>query len=89
MFTTETGSDAIDIRARMFPPVHGIIEDPATGSAVAALAGWLVANNEVPDGSSSWTIEQGVEMGRLSRLELAVDVENGAVQAVPGSAAAL
>jgi trans-2,3-dihydro-3-hydroxyanthranilate isomerase len=56
-------------RARMFAPGQGVPEDPATGSAAAALAGWLA--RRIPgDGDRSWQILQGVEMGRPSTIEL-------------------
>ena len=50
-----------DIYARMFAPAFGIFEDPATGSAAVALAGLLR--------KPRLTIEQGVAMGRPSKLE--------------------
>ena len=56
------------IHARMFAPAFGVFEDPATGSAAAALAGLLAA--EFPEGRTQWLIEQGVELGRASRLAL-------------------
>ena len=52
-----------DWRARMYATEFGIAEDPATGSAAAAFAG-LVAGLDV----DAVTIDQGVEMGRPSRL---------------------
>lgn len=56
-------------RARMFSPLDGIGEDPATGSANCALAGLLLA---VAGGSLlNLEVEQGVEMGRPSLLHLA------------------
>ena len=82
VFTRETKDRAIDIRARMFAPDHGIAEDPATGSAVAALAGWLVDSDKPDDGTHHWIIVQGVEMGRSSLLELAADVKNGRILGV-------
>ena len=33
----DTATPAVDLRARMFAPAHGVAEDPATGSAAAAL----------------------------------------------------
>lgn len=54
-------------RARMFATEFGIAEDPATGSAAAAFAG-LVAGLTVDD----VTIDQGVEMGRPSKLFVSV-----------------
>jgi phenazine biosynthesis protein PhzF family len=70
------------IRARMFAPGLGIGEDPATGSACAALAGYLGFRSETRDGMIKWSVDQGVEMGRPSRLELEVDVVSGQVRAI-------
>ena len=56
-------NDDFDIRARMFAPLSGVPEDPATGSASCALAGLLAHYKEEPNGSFSWRIAQGVEMG--------------------------
>ena len=62
-----------DIRARVFVPGLNVPEDPATGSACAALAGYLAARDPRTDGTLHWSVQQGVEMGRPSRLELEVD----------------
>ncbi len=69
-------------RARMFAPALGIPEDPATGSAAAAFAGWLALKEGARDGQWSWTIDQGIEMGRPSRLEIEAEKAGGAVTAV-------
>lgn len=69
----ETGT----FHARMFGPSHGIAEDPATGSAVAALAGAIAHFDKPRDGLNAVTIEQGVEMGRPSRIALELDIEGG------------
>ena len=53
----------------MFAPAHGIPEDPATGSAVAALAGFLAGRPGLADGWHGWRITQGVEMGRPSLIQ--------------------
>ena len=82
VFTRATGTDGVGICARMFAPEHGIPEDPATGSAVAALAGWLAEHDSPSDGSVHWAANQGIEMGRPSRLNLAVDIENREIRAV-------
>lgn len=71
-----TGSDA-DLRARMFAPEIGVPEDPATGSACAALGGYLGARLGVAQGAEAWRVDQGVEMGRPSRLHLDVEVSGG------------
>ena len=56
--------------ARMFAPTLGIPEDPATGGAVAAMAGHIHACYAPDDGTAHFEFEQGVHMGRPSRIEL-------------------
>ncbi|MGI8508737.1 MAG: PhzF family phenazine biosynthesis protein [Gemmatimonadaceae bacterium] len=70
------------IRARMFAPSLGIGEDPATGSAAAALAAYLAMRNDSANARLDWVVEQGVEMGRPSVLRLSADIDHGAVSAV-------
>jgi trans-2,3-dihydro-3-hydroxyanthranilate isomerase len=70
------------IRARMFAPGLGIGEDPATGSACAALAGFLGFRSEQRSATLKWRVDQGVEMGRPSRLELEVDLDRSQVKAI-------
>ena len=73
------GSGNFDIHAKMFSPLDGIPEDPATGSANCALAGLLSHYNEAATGSFSWRISQGVEMGRPSVLDARTEKRNGVV----------
>src|SRR3546814_8442112 len=61
-----------ELRARMFATGVGIAEDPATGSAAAALAGAL-GHEASNDGTQCWTIHQGVEMGRPRRLYVSAE----------------
>ncbi|MBV9774004.1 MAG: PhzF family phenazine biosynthesis protein [Gemmatimonadetes bacterium] len=70
-----------DLRSRMFAPAMGIVEDPATGAAAAALAGYLAARSGERDGTLRWTVEQGFEMGRPSLVHVEADVRGGAVTA--------
>jgi trans-2,3-dihydro-3-hydroxyanthranilate isomerase len=56
------------IRARMFAPLAGIVEDPATGSANVALGGLLLSLSEAH--KAVYEVVQGVEMGRPSLLEV-------------------
>ena len=74
------GADGFDIRARMFAPLSGVPEDPATGSANCALAGLLAHYSQQPNGSFSWRIAQGVEMGRPSTLIARAEKKDGVVQ---------
>jgi trans-2,3-dihydro-3-hydroxyanthranilate isomerase len=64
------------LRARMFAPLTGIAEDPATGSANAALAGLLTSLAPGDNVDLTYAIEQGVEMGRPS-LIIASSVKTG------------
>ncbi|MEM8751087.1 MAG: PhzF family phenazine biosynthesis protein [Pseudomonadota bacterium] len=66
--------------ARMFAPADGIPEDPATGSAVASLAGAIAEFDQLGDGKHEIRIEQGIEMGRPSLITLGIDIEDGAFQ---------
>lgn len=70
------------IRGRVFVPGLSVPEDPATGSAAAALGGYLGAREGGPDDTLVWRIEQGFEMGRPSILDLEVDKRAGAVAAI-------
>ncbi|WP_117192598.1 PhzF family phenazine biosynthesis protein [Rhizobium terrae] len=65
--------------ARMFSPDMGIPEDPATGAAVAALAGAIRHFDALPDGHHPILVEQGVEMGRPSFIHLHIDVKDAEI----------
>ncbi|MCF6321652.1 MAG: PhzF family phenazine biosynthesis protein [Rhizobiaceae bacterium] len=71
-----SGTDS-DYHVRMFAPAMGIAEDPATGSAAAAFAAQLMEYENPGEGTHTIVIEQGIEMGRPSRIELTMDVKNG------------
>lgn len=70
------------VQARMFAPLHGVIEDAATGSASAALTGFLAYLRSEKDGTFDVSITQGVEMGRASLIQGSADKANGSVTAV-------
>jgi len=69
-------------RARMYGPGFRVAEDPATGSAAAAFGGWLAMKEPATDGTFAWTIDQGVEMGRPSRIDVRASKAAGAVTSV-------
>jgi trans-2,3-dihydro-3-hydroxyanthranilate isomerase len=71
-----------DVRARMFAPLMGVPEDPATGSAAVGLAGYLATRDPRFDGTLRWVVEQGFEMGRPSILEVEVDKKGGRITSV-------
>ena len=72
----------VDIQARMFAPLYGIPEDPATGSGNAALAGLLASLRSETDLTLQLRIAQGVDIGRPSLLEAAADKRNGRITAM-------
>jgi trans-2,3-dihydro-3-hydroxyanthranilate isomerase len=77
------------IRARMFAPLAGTWEDPATGSANAALACLLLSLEEGCD-TAVFDIRQGVEMGRPSFLRVeARKGETGITASLHGSCVAV
>jgi PhzF family phenazine biosynthesis protein len=53
-----------------FPP-GGVVEDPATGAAAAALGAYLAAREALP-AARTFAIQQGEDMGRPSRLQVSV-----------------
>ena len=71
--------DEFDLRTRMFAPLDGVTEDPATGSANCALAGLLAHLEEGVDRDYDWRIAQGAEMGRPSELRARASKQNGVV----------
>jgi len=74
--------DGDSIRARMFAPLSGTIEDPATGSAAAALTAYLLRRS----GQAQLTLSflQGVEMGRPSRFKATAKKIDGRIKAWVG-----
>ncbi|MEB3312327.1 MAG: PhzF family phenazine biosynthesis protein [Snowella sp.] len=81
LFTLETSDPAIFLRSRMFAPALGIEEDPATGSAAAALGGYLGVRDR-REGILQWQIEQGIEMGRPSLLTVKITKQENRIQQV-------
>lgn len=70
------------LRARMYSPDLGVGEDPATGSAAAALCGHLADRAAPASGTLGWSIRQGVEMQRPSLIEIEADKHEGRITAV-------
>ena len=78
-YTRDAGGD---LHARMFSPLDGIVEDPATGSAAAATAALLTTLAGNAQTECSWRIHQGVDMGRPSLLVARTTRRNGALEGV-------
>ena len=71
-----------DLQVRMFAPLYGVPEDPATGSGNVALAGLLAGLRPEADLTLKLRIGQGVDMGRPSLLEAGAEKRNGEITAL-------
>jgi trans-2,3-dihydro-3-hydroxyanthranilate isomerase len=78
-YTSETEDANATVHCRMFAPGLGVPEDPATGSAAGALGSYLVWHGLVRphNGVASMIVEQGIEIGRPSRIHVEISVGNG------------
>lgn len=76
LVSVERDDELVRVRSRVFSMDGDAFEDPATGSAAAALGVALVARGLAGDGSRV-EIAQGVEMGRPSRLHVRVEAADG------------
>ena len=74
--------DGAHLRARMFSPLGGTGEDPATGSANGALIALLASLDPAADTALALDVLQGVEIGRPSLLHVSAEKRAGAVARV-------
>lgn len=81
VYCRETVHHDSGFHARMFVPGNPSYEDPATGSAAAAFAGAIAHFDRPVDGTTRLWIEQGIEMGRPSRIRLEIDMAHGVIGA--------
>ena len=73
----------VRVSARVYCPEVGVPEDPATGSAAAALGLVLVADGvAAAEGCTAYTVAQGAHIARPSRLDCAVEAVAGAGRVV-------
>ena len=84
VFTFETERPEATVHVRMFAPLLGVPEDPATGSANGALGAYLVHHRAVPVTEPTTYIvsEQGAEICRPSTLYIEVDSRSDETTAV-------
>jgi len=92
VFTFETEQPESTVHVRMFAPLLGVPEDPATGSANGALGAYLVHHRACPEQSrravpvtepTTYIVsEQGAEISRPSTLYVEVDSEGEEITAV-------
>lgn len=71
--STPAASRPSALVVRAFVPADGIPEDPVTGSANAAIAAWLHANDALP--ATRFRSSQGRELGRDGVVDIEVDAQ--------------
>jgi trans-2,3-dihydro-3-hydroxyanthranilate isomerase len=76
---SRTGHGIERLQARMFAPLNNIWEDPATGSASAALGGYLAWLDPRDDVDLEIAVKQGLKMGRPSAIGVDVRKRAGCV----------
>ncbi len=76
-FTLNNEKNGPDFLARMFDLTLPGTEDPATGSAAAALIGLVAKNIQQETGQFNYTVEQGIDMGRPSLIKMQVGKRDG------------
>jgi len=74
--------DGGNLYARMWAPALGVEEDPATGSACAALVGAMASKHDFAGTAYRLSIRQGVSMGRRSEIEAEARKSGGVVTSV-------
>jgi len=75
----EDAKEGADFQSRMFAPLHGVFEDPATGSANVALIGLLAHLRRETSLRLEAAIGQGIDLGRPSLLRVVAEKEDGIV----------
>ncbi len=70
VFCAQTEAPDARLHVRCFTEAFGIPEDPATGSANGCLAAYLVEHRYFGGADVDVAVEQGIEIGRPSRLHL-------------------
>jgi len=80
VFCPQTYSARNDLNVRMFAPLYGIPEDPATGSANGCLAAYLVKHRYFNEPEIDIRVEQGCEINRPSLLYLKAIEAAGRIQ---------
>ena len=83
VFTSEVEFPGSTVHTRVFSPLNGVPEDPATGAASGPLGCYLVRHDVVVrENASKIVSEQGIEMGRTSFISISVESANDEISAV-------
>lgn len=84
-YSTQTADPAASWRCRDFCPAVGVDEAPAVGTSNGALAAYLVRHGVLAsdaEGRIAVHAEQGIELGRPSRIHVEIDTTDGKPTAI-------
>lgn len=84
LFTRQVVDPQVQFHVRMYSPhVVGIVEDPATGSMAAPFGAYTARYGLIPQAAKvSFTLEQGIEMGRPSQIKVEVGRDGSAFRSL-------
>jgi len=83
IFTREVEFAGSTVHTRVFSPLNGVPEDPATGAASGPLGCYLVRHGVVaPESAGKIVSEQGIEMGRTSFISITIESAGDEISAV-------
>lgn len=81
VLSLQPADDGATVYSRLFAPIWGVPEDPATGSASGPLGAYLLKYNAVSAKTESRLVSlQGVRMGRPSRIHVALSSGAGVLE---------
>jgi PhzF family phenazine biosynthesis protein len=89
LFTFDTMSEDVLLYTRDFSPAVGIDEDPVTGSANGALAGYLLLEGILSMEDHDFTIVQGNALNRPGKLRIKTSIVSGKIQVEVGGSAVI
>jgi trans-2,3-dihydro-3-hydroxyanthranilate isomerase len=85
IFALEANHPDADAHCRVFAPAVGLPEDPVTGTAAGALAAYVVRHGLKPegkDGITTFTVEQGEEIGRAGLVSATIERDDEEFKAI-------
>ncbi len=80
LFCPEAHAKDHQLNVRVFAPLLGVPEDPATGSGNGCLAGYLVQHQYFGTSEIDVIVEQGYEINRPSLLHLSAKKKNSSIE---------
>jgi len=83
LYSVTASESGADVYSRMFAPQFGIVEDSATGAASGPVGCHLVRYGLISPSAAPFIVSnQGVQMGRASRVHIAIATAGGAISDV-------